>query len=69
MGRMCEVIIDQKQTNLHTLFAELRRLKQEELPRAQAMEPVERAMQEERIRGAIKRVEERIERCLIGCGW
>ena len=62
MGRVCEVIIDQKQTNLHILFAELRRLKQEELPRVQAMEPVERAMQEERIRGAIKMVEAKIER-------
>ena len=48
--------------DLRALFAELRRLKTEELPRAQAMDPVERAMQEERIRGAIKRVEARIER-------
>lgn len=55
--------------DLRALFAELRRLKTEELPRAQAMDPVERAMQEERIRGAIKRVEDRIERCLIGCDW
>ena len=50
--------------DLHALFAELRRLKMVELPRAQAMEPVERAMQEERIRGAIKRVEGEIEGCL-----
>lgn len=48
--------------DLRALFAELRRLKTEELPRAQAMEPVEGAMQEERIRGAIKMVEAKIER-------
>lgn len=49
-------------TELYTLFAELRRLKQTELLRAEAMEPVERAMQEKRIRAAIRRVEEQIER-------
>lgn len=43
------------------LFAELRRLKTVELTRAEAMEPVERAYREERIRGAIRRVEEKIE--------
>lgn len=47
---------------LRALFAELRRLKMIELPRAEAMEPVERAYQEERIRGAIRRAEEKIER-------
>ncbi len=48
--------------DLRALFAELRRLKQDELPRAQEMEPVERAYQEERIRSAIRRIEEQIDR-------
>ena len=48
--------------DLRALFAELRRIKQTELPRAEAMDPVEGAMHEERIRGAIKMVEARIER-------
>lgn len=43
------------------LFTELRRLKQEELPRRLA-DPVEQAYHDERIRGAIRRVEEEIER-------
>ena len=51
-----------KSDDLRELFAELRRLKQTELPRAEAMDPVGRAMQEERIRGAIRRIEEQIER-------
>ena len=50
-----------KSDNLHTLFAELRRLKQEELPR-QFTDPVRQAYHDERIRGAIMRVEEEIER-------
>ena len=62
MGRVCEVIADQLQTSLHALFEKLRRLKTVELPRAEAMEPVERAYREERIRGAIRQVEEKIER-------
>lgn len=49
-------------SDLRALFAELRRLKQEELPKAEAMEPVERAYQEARIRAAIRRKEEEIER-------
>ena len=49
---------------LRVLFVELRRLKTEELPRAERMAPVERAYQEERIREAIRRVEEEIERGL-----
>ena len=55
------MIADQIQTSLHTLFAELRRLKQEELPR-QFSDPVQQAYHDERIRGAIRRVEEEIER-------
>ena len=46
---------------LHALYAELRRLKQEELPR-ELSDPVDRAYQEERIRGAIRRAEEEIKR-------
>lgn len=49
---------------LHALFAELRRLKQEELPR-QFTDPVEQAYHDERIRGAIRRVEEEIERVMM----
>lgn len=48
-------------SDLHTLFAELRRLKQEELPR-RFDDPVQQAYHDERIRGAIRRVEEEIER-------
>ena len=65
MGRVCEVIVDQIQTNLHALFAELRRLKQEELPR-RFTDPVQQAYHDERIRGAIRRVEEEIERRMSG---
>ena len=61
MGRVCKVIADQIQTSLHTLFAELRRLKQEELPR-QFTDPVQQAYHDERIRRAIRKVEEEIER-------
>ena len=43
------------------LFAELRRIKQEELPR-QFTDPVQQAYHDERIRSAIRRVEEQIER-------
>lgn len=50
-----------KNDDLHTLFAELRRLKQEELPRRFG-DPVQQAYHDERIRGAIRRVEEEIER-------
>ena len=46
----------------HALFAELRRLKQTELPRAEMMTPVERAYQEKWVRGEIRRVEDAIER-------
>ena len=59
------MIADQIQTNLHALFAELRRLKQEELPR-QKSDPVQQAYHDERIRGAIRRVEEEIEREMNG---
>ena len=48
--------------DLRALFAELRRLKTEELPSAETMDPVEGAMHEERVRQAIRMVEERIER-------
>lgn len=52
---------------LHALFAELRRLKQEELPR-HFTDPVQQAYHDERIRGAIRRVEEEIERRMVdGC--
>lgn len=47
--------------DIRALFADLRRLKQEELPR-QFTDPVRQAYHDERIRGAIKRVEEEIER-------
>ena len=47
--------------DIHALFAELRRLKQEELPK-QKSDPVQQAYHDERIRGAIRRVEEEIER-------
>lgn len=46
---------------LYGLFAELRRLKQEELPKRMA-DPVEQAYHDERIRSAIRAVEEKIER-------
>lgn len=46
------------------LFAELRRLKQEELP-WQFSDPVRQAYHDERIRGAIRRVEEEIERRMM----
>ena len=46
---------------LHGLFAELRRLKQEEMPKRMA-DPVEQAYHDERIGSAIRRVEEKIER-------
>ena len=52
---------------LRGLYAELRRLKTVELPRAEMLEPVERAYQEERIRGAIRRVEDEIDR-RMSCG-
>lgn len=54
-----------KNDGLHTLFTELRRLKQEELPR-KFTDPVEQAYHDERIRGAIRRVEEEIERRMRG---
>ena len=54
-----------KNDNLHTLYAELRRLKREELPR-QIPDPVRQAYHDERIRGAIRRVEEEIEREMNG---
>lgn len=47
--------------DLYALFAELRRLKQTELPR-QFADPVEQAYHDARIRGAIRAVEEEIER-------
>lgn len=47
---------------LRALFADLRRLKTIELPRAEALEPVERARQEQVIRQAIRMKEEEIER-------
>lgn len=56
---------DTTQKRLHALFAELRRIKQEEMPR-QFSEPVRQAYHDERIRGAIRRVEEEIGRCLNG---
>lgn len=49
---------------IHALFAELRRLKQTELPR-QYTDPVQQAYHDERIRGAIRRVEEEIERRMV----
>lgn len=54
-----------KSDGLYALFTELRRLKQEELPR-QFTDPVEQAYHDERIRAAIRRVEEEIERRLRG---
>lgn len=56
---------DAKQKRLHALFAELRRIKQEELPR-QFTDPVQQAYHDERIRGAIRRAEEEIERRMSG---
>lgn len=50
-----------KSDDLRALFAELRRLKQEELPRRFG-DPVQQAYHDERIRGEIRRVEEEIER-------
>ena len=50
-----------KSDGLYALFTELRRLKQEELPR-QFADLVQQAYHDERIRGAIRRVEEEIER-------
>ena len=46
---------------LRALFAELRRLKQEELPR-RFEDPVEQARHDMRVREAIRRAEEKIER-------
>ena len=48
---------------LHALFAELRRLKQEELPKQMA-DPIEQAYHDARIRSAIRAVEEKIERAM-----
>ena len=48
---------------LHGLFAELRRLKQEELPKRMA-DSVEQAYHDERIRSAIRAIEEKIERAM-----
>lgn len=45
---------------LHTLFAELRRLKQEELPR-QFADPVQQAYHDVRVQRAIENVERKIE--------
>jgi hypothetical protein len=56
---------DAKQKRLHELFAELRRLKQKELPR-RFSDQVQQAYHDERIRGAIRRVEEEIERRMSG---
>lgn len=50
-----------KSDGLRTLYAELRRLKQEELPKRMD-DPVQQAYHDERIRWAIRRVEEEIER-------
>lgn len=50
-------------SDLRALFAELRRLKQDELPR-QFADPAEQAYHDVRIRGAIRKVEEEIERGL-----
>lgn len=52
---------DITKNSLHSLFAELRRLKQEELPR-RFEDPVEQARHDMRIREAIQRAEEKIER-------
>lgn len=49
--------------DLYALFAELRRLKQTELPR-RFSDPVEQAYHDARIRGAIRAVEEEIERVM-----
>ena len=54
-----------KNDGLHAFFAELRWLKQEEMPR-KFTGPVEQAYHDERIRGAIRRVEEEIERRMRG---
>lgn len=54
-----------KNDSLQALFAELRRLKQEELPR-QFTDPVQQAYHDKRIRGAIRRVEEEIESRMNG---
>lgn len=49
--------------NLQDLFSELRRLKQEELPK-RFEDPVEQAYHDARIKGAIRRIEEKIEEVL-----
>lgn len=51
---------DAKQARLRVLFAELRRLKQEELPRRFDTQ-VERAVHEAGVRREIRRVERQIE--------
>ena len=52
---------DSKQRNLTDLFAELRRIKQEELPEDQG-DSASQAYHDERVRSAIRRIEEKIER-------
>lgn len=54
---------DQKQEKLRELFEQMRRLKQEELPRRYA-DPVEQAYHDARVRGAIRAAEEEIERVI-----
>lgn len=55
---------DISKIRLRAMFAELRRLKQEELPR-QFEDPVEQARHDMRIREAIQRAEEKIERGMM----
>ena len=58
---------DAKQARLRVLFAELRRLKQEELPR-QFDTQVERAVHDAGVRREIRRVERMIEEEMRGDG-
>lgn len=51
---------------MRQLFAELRRLKQEELP-MRFEDPVEQARHDMRVREAIRRAEEKIERGMNTC--
>ena len=52
---------DARQQRLRVLFSELRRIKQEALGADQG-DPVSQAYHDERVRAAIERIEERIER-------
>ena len=52
---------DARQQRLRELFSELRRIKQQAMPEDQG-DPVSQAYHDERVKAAIVRIEERIER-------